>query len=346
MEFQSIIHDGGIFAESNTIVETITNIYQIFSNTENIHQLASLLPIDEKSKSYINALEYGLKEKVEYNFKKCSWFGDYSESGDTIVVCFSGGKDSTALAKKLIDDGKKIVLFHVHGINRSYSSELEHAKKIAEYLKSKIIVHNLKLKGKTNFLENPTKNQLVCSLALMYALKNGYSHTIAFGDFTSDLHSTSAFDRNWSDSQENWHAFISYVRNYIEDFDVFIPFETYKDSTKIVFNDMNLMNLIQSCILPDMYRKSQKRKNEEKYKVKLLENRCGSCWKCCVEWMMLVNGGYIEYNRDFYIHCLQFLKKKQKSEFPNVKEINVETAYKLFMKSEFSNSEFFKREKK
>lgn len=345
MGYQSIILDGGIFSDNNTIVETMKNIYQIYSNTLSINSTARLLPVDEKSNVYLNALENGLCGSVNYKFHKYNWFGDYSDGGDTMIVCFSGGKDSTALAKKLIDDGKKIILFHVHGINKSYSSEVEHAKEIAKYLGAQIVIHNLKLIGKTDFLENPTKNQLVCSLALLFALKNGCSHTIAFGDFTTDTQKTSLFDRNWSDSKENWEAFKSYVRYYIKDFDVYMPFNTYKDSFEIISKDFYLLNKVQSCILPDRFREMTKKKNESKYNIKLLDNRCGSCWKCCVEWMMLVNKGIIEYNKDFYNHCLQFIKNKQKDEFPNLNEISIKNAYELFMKSNFEDSLFYKREK-
>lgn len=48
-------------------------------------------------------------------------------SGNTVLVGFSGGKDSTAAALKLRAMGFAPVLFHVQGINPSYPRELDAA---------------------------------------------------------------------------------------------------------------------------------------------------------------------------------------------------------------------------
>lgn len=41
--------------------------------------------------------------------------------------------------------------------------------------------------------------------------------------------------------------------------------------------------------------------------MRLFENRCGCCWKCCIEWMWLADTDKVDYNEDFYMHCVDIL---------------------------------------
>ena len=88
---------------------------------------------------------------------------------NNVVVCFSGGKDSTALAVKLKQEGKNVFLYFLKGINKSYSDEYIRASNIASLLNLPLFIDEVHLSGKNMFKENPVKNQVIATLAFNYA---------------------------------------------------------------------------------------------------------------------------------------------------------------------------------
>ena len=200
-------------------------------------------------------------------------------------------------------------------------------------------IENIKLSGKNTYLEHPLKNQVVCSLALNYAINNDLGTCIAFGDFTSDKVDEGLFDRNWSDTQEMWHSYIKYIKTYIPSFELKTPFNNYLDTLNIVGKNMYILNMTQGCLSPQRFKNKLHNFNKEKYNVNLLDNRCGSCWKCSVEYIYLADKGFIEPNDDFYIHCLDVLKKKMKEEKPLLpKAKNYKDVYCAYLYGNYENS--------
>ncbi len=39
----------------------------------------------------------------------------------------------------------------------------------------------------------------------------------------------------------------------------------------------------------------------------MFDNRCGCCWKCCVENLYLMDIDKLEYNEAYYLHCFSIL---------------------------------------
>lgn len=261
--------------------------------------------IDELCLGYMNQVTYG-DSSVQQDIV------NMSQQENTVVVCFSGGKDSVATAIKCREIGYDVKLYHVHGINHSYPDEIDKARDVAKYLGLPLYVETIKLSGKPVYFENPLKNQMICTMALDWSNKNGYGHRIAFGDFKNDHRERAIFGTNWTDTVEMWEAYTSYIRNDYPDFEVLILFDNYFQTMDVVAQDRKLLEMIQGCIAPSRYREYWRGKNVAKYgKDVILPHRCGLCWKCCREYVHLADNGILPMNEQYYKKCLQVLKKKE-----------------------------------
>ena len=141
----------------------------------------------------------------------------------------------------------------------------------------------------------------------------------------------SQFYESWSDTQEMWSAWLDLAKTYVPNVELVIPFKNYNETLDVISEDLELANMVHGCILPYRFRDMTRKKNITKYGVELLDGRCGSCWKCCTEYIYFADKGVIPLNEDFYRHCIDFLVKKLPSVHPEVKEINRNTAYKVFL---------------
>ena len=246
-----------------------------------------------------------------------------------VTVCFSGGKDSTALAMKLKEEGKNVYLYFLKGINKSYPDEYKRAEKVASILGLPLYIDEIKLSGKSAFKENPMKNQVVATFALNYAIQHNLGCHIAFGDFTDDTADKAAWDRNWSDTVEMWDAYRSVISSIIPGFQLLTPFKNYTETLAIVSKNQEILENVQGCLAPMRFREHWREQNTKKYGNVLLPNRCGSCWKCCVEYIYLVGqlkGFQIERlgleDKGYFItHCLRILKSRLSTEHPYIKEV-------------------------
>lgn len=314
--------------------QTMADLFALFSNKETIEKSAPGYSFDEKAKGIIDVLSLGFGSSVNVRYNNEHHVMNAIERTNTVVVAFSGGKDSVSTALKLKGQGKDVRLFYVSGINKSYPDEMKHAKEISSALGLPLHIEYVSQVGKTSFKENPIKNQVIASMALDYALDNNLGCSIAFGDFTSDNISNSQFMESWSDTQEMWNAWVEYVRTYVPNVELIIPFTSYNETLDIISDNKKLLNMVCGCILPYRFRRKTKENNESKYGIKLLNNRCGSCWKCCTEYIFLAEKGVVHLDIPFYIHCLDFLVGKLESVRPDVTVRNRENAYRAFLHRE------------
>lgn len=313
---------------------TVCTLYSLFGDLDETREMAQKFPIDKDAKKLIMTLCCGYKKGVDVRFQEVEKVVNEDKRNNKIVVCFSGGKDSTAAAMKMREEGRDVTLFYVKGINTSYPDEFHYVQRIAERLGFPLHVEAVRQTGKSSFKESPVKNQVIASMALDFALKNGCV-SICFGDFTEDTVNNSQFYESWSDTQEMWSAWLDLVKTYVPDVELVIPFKNYNETLDIISDNLELANLVHGCILPYRFRKTIRQKNLDTYKVGLLDGRCGSCWKCCTEYIYFADKGVVEFNKGFYVHCLDFLAKKLKSVHPEVKETGRMAAYKAFLHRDF-----------
>ena len=73
--------------------------------------------------------------------------------------------------------------------------------------------------------------------------------------------------------------------------------------------------------------------NENKYNIKLLDGRCGSCFKCCMEIILLTELGYYNKNEELLKHCWKILSDSKNSHRKDLfdKHIPLEIRYKNIM---------------
>lgn len=327
MEYRNLAF--GLFTKDST--KTISKLYSMFSNLNMIDEFASKNTIDLDAKGLVDVLCIGLHRDLNVNYEHVDKRVNNIKRNNNVIVAFSGGKDSTATALKMKSNGKNVYLFYVKGINKAYPDEMEHALELAEKLGMPIHIESVKQTGYTSFKESPIKNQLIASMALDYAIENNIGCSVAFGDFTTDNVNNSQFMESWSDTQEMWSAWVNFVRTYVSNIELIIPFKTYNETLDVVSDNPQILESVCGCILPYRFRKVTRNNNEKKYGISLIPNRCGSCWKCCTEYIFLADKGVLPLNKKFYRHCLDFLVKKLPTTRPEIKEINIKGAYEAFL---------------
>ena len=279
------------------------------------------LPYPVELKSYLDIL-YG---SVGYRYKfvdnkfllreKCK----NADAYDTRCICaFSGGKDSVANALLLRDIGYEPILFFVKGINRSYPQEYETSLELAKELGMEIVIYSLKVSGKCEFIENPTKNQFILALMVDYGVKYNILN-YSFGAFREDRVEIMSHDYMLSDAYEMFQSVEKFYKKYISDFQLVLYLNNEAESYYVICNnDVKILNKTFSCMMPLRYKSNLRRNNEKKYGIELLPNRCGSCHKCCIEAIVLNKMGITNYPDEFLKHCEDILTKLDEKQLSSI----------------------------
>lgn len=232
-----------------------------------------------------------------------------------IIVCASGGKDSTATILKYKEFGYNVYIYHLKGINLTYKDEYESVQAIAEKLNLPLILDEIKLSGKQEWIEHPMKNMIIANRALTYGIREGITAKIAFGNFRSSSLYDEPFDVCGGDCIEMWKSYEKIVRNFIPKFKIGVILENFEDTLEKIAEYPDLLPDIQSCIGPYRYRDHLRKVNSEKYQVEIPKRRCGSCWKCCLEYCVFCDKGIYQYNEAYYSHCIDTLRKTLSKEY-------------------------------
>lgn len=227
-----------------------------------------------------------------------------------VIVCASGGKDSLATVLKYKALGYNVHMYHVKGLNRSYHGETEAVIKLANKLDLPLYIEEISYSGNHDYLEHPMKNMILANMALNYGISHNISTNIVIGDF-SDMHiDTVAFDKDAGDTVEMWDAYNKLIQQIIPGFEIKLMGSNMWETFEILSEYPEYLEDTISCLGAFRYRTYLHDKNSKKYGVNLLKNRCGSCWKCAIEYIYFVDHDIFEYNEDYYKHCLKVLQKK------------------------------------
>ena len=231
------------------------------------------------------------------------------ENNRNIIVCFSGGKDSTATALYYKNKGYTVTLYHLKGINKTYKDEYINCQKVADALELPLVTEEITLKGNHSYIEHPLKNMIIANRALEYGIQSGIGTNIAFGNFRTSSLDNEPFEVCGGDCIEMWYTYEKVIRKIIPRFAMHIPFNDFTDTLKQIVSHPEVAKLCQSCIGPYRYRTYLHNNNVKKYGIEIPENRCGSCWKCCLEYCIYSEIGIYEKNEKYYNHCMEVLKK-------------------------------------
>ena len=139
-----------------------------------------------------------------------------------------------------------------------------------------------------------------------------------------------------TDSIEVNQLFWNGVQKYLPNAELkLIPNDIKKyDRLKYIIEYHNdALNDIYSCITPHRFNNMLHNNNENKYNIKLLDGRCGSCFKCCMEIILLTELGYYNKNEKLLKHCWKILSDSKNSHRKDLfdKHIPLEIRYKNIM---------------
>lgn len=235
---------------------------------------------------------------------------DYTFDSKNIIVCFSGGKDSFAVAEHYKRLGYNVMLYHIKGLNFTYcgkSSEHFVAEKGAEYLGLPLKIDRVIYNGFHKWTEHPMKNMIMMAMALNYGIKSGFSTRIAVGNFTTSYLDDNAFNVCAGDCVEMIECFSNIVTKFIPSFEVLYPNENYEVAYNIMKDMPGSFDVVNSCITSNHHRQQFRNRTENRYNVALRDGRCGCCWKCAVEYIWTVDHHITELNLDYYLHCIEVL---------------------------------------
>ena len=111
-----------------------------------------------------------------------------------------------------------------------------------------------------------------------------------------------------------WDTFNAVAKKVAPTYELIIPLSNFQDTIDTFIENPSLLQRAQSCIGSYRYREYTRKNNEIKYGIKIPEHKCGSCWKCCLEYCIFCDKGVYEYNEEFYKHCLSVLRLNLKIE--------------------------------
>jgi hypothetical protein len=309
---QKVLHK---YRNQSRVFDLIEQLYSYVSDFDTPYN--GILWLNHSFDKLCNILEEQLfqfqRPELKDSPKITEILGVRSDTNE-VTVCLSGGKDSAAVAYYYKKRGYKVHLYHALGVNKAYGNERVAAKRIAEYLGYDLFIDKIGLEGSHNYIEHPMKNYIIADGAIHYCLAMGYAPTIAFGNFNQSHLADNVFEVCGGDCVEMWDAYKDIITPAIPNFKLELPLDTNGRTFELLSENWELFNLAISCMSPLRFREHWKHRTEEKYNIRLLDNRCGCCWKCCIEAMWLMDFGHMEFNVPYYVHCIEVLYKTVKKE--------------------------------
>lgn len=329
---QSIIHNDPGFSFSSPLLGEIEALYRTTSEKTGGGAGRGLIPREySHSISYIAEKfeEHGYNYDLTYKPDEHKKLDTKHLDSKTMVVCFSGGKDSLATAFHYQSLGYSIILYHITGLNKTYTSEHESARKLASWMGIPLVVEDISYKGRHDWTEHPLKNMVMAGMALNFGIQHNLAYKVAVGNFYTAYLTDNAFEVCAGDCIDMWRAWEKCIQSIIPGFKVYVPLKNYQTSYNILtkskyFRDEILPDM-QSCMTPNRFRELFKKRTEAKYNIPMLPNRCGCCWKCAVEYIWMVDHKVLRLNKPYYRHCLDVLKntiyKENKIMYNNVSDV-------------------------
>lgn len=221
-----------------------------------------------------------------------------------IIVCFSGGKDSVAAALHYKKLGYNVFLFHVKHINSQYDEYIA-CEELADYLDMPLYIEDIKLSGRNDWIEHPMKNMIIANCALNYGIRTEIAYKIAFGNYYTSMLSDNDFESTAGDCRDMWDAYEHIIQTIIPKFKIYMCLPNAGTTLNRVCTDPKLLNKTISCIGRTGLRQYRHDWILNKFGVELPAKRCGSCYKCAIEYIYRADKGLTPFNEKYYTYCLQ-----------------------------------------
>jgi len=204
-----------------------------------------------------------------------------------VLLGFSGGRDSSTVAALLKDIGVPTVLLYIRNSSRSYGHEYTAAKDVANSLNLEMMEIPFKFEGKGSRPDNPVKDQVFLTMGFQVMIEKGWT-TSTMGVFPDDTFENTSPIYGLSDVYDMFLMWEDAIQETFPQykFTSFFVNATH-ESAYLVKNHPELIDKVQSCVLPDRFRKRVREANERKYNIKISPNRCLSCQKCAKDYLIM-----------------------------------------------------------
>lgn len=206
---------------------------------------------------------------------------------DLFVLGSTGGKDSLAVALLLLKEGMRGVAVHVRGINPAYPQEAATAREQARALKMEY--REVRVRVNKAYIENPARNHSILLILAAYAHMLGAS-TVVEGLHKARVGETQPFKTGWSDCNEMAEAgveMLSECAPWLYNRTERLPLSD-TESIEYVYNHApEMVPSIQSCMTTARHHARVRAISCKLAGYDLMPGRCGGCYKCCREWLVL-----------------------------------------------------------
>ena len=228
-----------------------------------------------------------------------------------ILVCFSGGKDSYTTARHYQKLGYNVYLYHLRGLNATYcgkASESLIAQECAEYMGLPLIIEDVGYQGYHEWTEHPMKNLIMLNHAISYGVNERLTTKVAIGTFYHSYLKDNPFDVCGGDCVDFLREYEKIIKTFLPEFRLCISSKNYQTAYNLLLKDTGALPHLTSCVTPNRFRQHFRERTMKNYGIELMPNRCGCCWKDCVEYIILADHNAVEFNPRYYIHCLEVLR--------------------------------------
>lgn len=226
-----------------------------------------------------------------------------------VMVGISGGSDSTTYACYFMDKGYHVVLYSLFNVNRGIRSENKVVENFAKHFGLELDYDKFNFKGRTSYAESPIKNHLIATYMIPHMVDRGIvnmSEGLFSDDTTTNIHLTT-----YSDYYDIFRLFEKAIQYTFPQFRFKVVFKsTTHRAAYLVKYHKDIIPLYQTCISQDFLRKRLREKVESKYHLNSPENRCMSCRKCALDYLLLGIFGYLKINKQYVLENVKklFLK--------------------------------------
>ncbi len=289
------------------IMDEVDDLYALLSDVQSV---ALIKPqFDESLNALVDLFcAYG-GHTWEVEYHKTDYPKIEPINNDSIILAFSGGKDSIASALKYKEQGYNVYLYHLKHINPSFADEWKCAEESAKLLGLPIFIDDIRFTGKHIWTEHPMKNMIIANGALSYGVREGITTNIAFGNYTTSVLDENVFDRCAGDCVDVWETYEVAVQEVLPEFVVQMNLENMGETLETLADRRDLLDVSLSCLCRHSLRDYRRAWVKDKFGVDLFRRRCGSCYKCCVEYIYMADHNKMEYSEAYYKYCLQQLCK-------------------------------------
>lgn len=258
-----------------------------------------------------------------------------------IIVCYSGGKDSLVTVRHYQKMGYNVYAYHIKGLNKGYADEWKVAEETAKTYGFTLVIDELSYSGQHIWIEHPLKNMIMANMALTYGIQMGITTKIAVGTFRTAFMVDNSFDVCAGDCIDMWQNYENIVKQFIPNFKIYVPNLNFHTAYRAIVKEPDLLKHTISCLTPNRFRNLFRERTQGNYKIKLLPNRCGCCWKCAAEYIYFCDFGVLELNKAYYIHCIEVLLHTLEQEI-GYKVYNVNLVWDKYMMHPIKKSKMYK----